>query len=170
MSPTAASVRGAKEALKPAEVREAQAKVGVKAKDRGKHRTKAWVRQGEWFFVPADINPPANLILHNEPLQRGRAKPHTCEHLYRTGGETVYVSSLYPNGLGEKEYRKLIASDPKISRRTAWRVMRRDTGTMKVYAKGRVTHKDHATVVLVTWHRVMPNTESTFDRTVAFLD
>lgn len=41
-----------------------------------------------------------------------------------------------------------------------------------VHARGRITHPDHATVVLPFWHRVVPNTESQAlaSRTLAFLD
>ena len=41
-----------------------------------------------------------------------------------------------------------------------------------VYVKGRITHADHATVVLDGWHRVEMNTEtqSRAMRHVAFLD
>jgi hypothetical protein len=41
-----------------------------------------------------------------------------------------------------------------------------------VYAKGAVRHRDHATIVLPTWHRVEMNTEQRAQamRHVAFLD
>jgi len=49
------TVRQAKEALKPAEVRILQAEKGVKAKARNRRKNVAYIRQGEWFFIPADI-------------------------------------------------------------------------------------------------------------------
>ena len=38
-----------------------------------------------------------------------------------------------------------------------WTRMMRDS---QVYAKGRVRHSDHKTVVLKSWHRVFMNTEA----------
>ena len=108
------------------------------------------------------------LVLSNEPLRRGAGKPHLVEQLFRTGGESVYVSSKHPNGLLPEEYKRLMKSEPSAAR-WAWRMMRRDMG---VYARGAVSHADHATITLPFWHRVMMNTE-TQSRTmqfVAFLD
>ncbi len=41
-----------------------------------------------------------------------------------------------------------------------------------VLVKGRISHRDHATVILDTWHEVVSNTESESIafRDVAFLD
>src|SRR5947199_1847652 len=47
------TVRQAKEALKPAEVLTAQARQGLKGKARNRRKNAAFVRQGEWFFLPA---------------------------------------------------------------------------------------------------------------------
>ena len=90
------------------------------------------------------------------------------EQLFRSGGETVYVSSDYPNGLLPAEYRRLIKSDPGAAL-WRWRMLRRN---MEVYARGAVSHADHATVNLPFWHRVMMNTETQSRATanVAFLD
>jgi len=83
----ASAVKTAMESLKPREVRIAQADKKVKLKKRNKRRNKAFLRQGEWFFVPClDFDPPDNVVLHNEPIQRGRGKPHMCEQLVRFGG------------------------------------------------------------------------------------
>ena len=108
------------------------------------------------------------LVLRNEPLRRGAGKPHMVEQLFRTGGEAVYVSSRYPNGITSDEYHSLLRNQPQAAR-WGWRMMRRDMG---VYARGAVSHADHATITLPFWHRVMMNTE-TESRTmanVAFLD
>ncbi len=85
-----------------------------------------------------------------------------------SGGDTVYVSSKYPNGLLPAEYKRLLKNQPEAAR-WGWRMMRRDMG---VYARGAVRHADHATIALPFWHRVMVNTENQ-SRTmakVAFLD
>jgi hypothetical protein len=159
-------VRDAKRALKPEAV--VASENGVRSRERDRRRNAARVRQGEWFFVPATnvaMNPL--LFLRNEPLVRSRGgKPHMCEQLYRFGGETVYVSPGAPNGLTNDEYRAL--SDGERSR-WSWRVMRRNP---KVYVRGRVRHRDHATVVLNGWHEVFSNTEhlSHAMRNVVFLD
>ena len=47
------TVRAAKEALKPAEVRSAQARLGLGSDAGNRRKNAAFRRQGEWFFVPA---------------------------------------------------------------------------------------------------------------------
>jgi len=163
------TVKQAVEALKPGPVKNAQEKVGIKAKDLHKRRTASYVRQGEWFFVPQPNVKVQDFLIHrNEPLRRGRGKPHTAEFLYRHGGETVYVSRQYPNGLTGKEYRELITNSP-ATKNYSWQTMRRDA---TVFVKGRISHPDHASVILDIWHEVVPNTESESAafRDVAFLD
>jgi hypothetical protein len=164
------TVRQAKEALKPAEVRSAQARQGLSAKARNRRKNAAYIRQGEWFFIPdGDMAVDEKLVLPNEPLSRGgRSKPHWAEFCYRTGGETVYVCSKYPNGVTEAQYKGVLASSPK-AKGWGWRTMRRNPG---VYVRGRVRHADHATITLHGWHRVLMNTEgqSKAMKNVAFLD
>jgi hypothetical protein len=164
------TVRQAKEALKPAEVLVAQASEGLRARARGRRKNAAFVRQGEWFFLPApELVVDQKLVLRNEPLRRGNGgKPHCAEFCYRTGGETVYVCSRHPNGVTEAQYRSILADTPK-AKGWGWRVMRRNPG---VYVRGRVRHADHATITLHGWHRVLLNTEgqSRAMRNVAFLD
>lgn len=165
----AASVRTAMEALKPPAVHEAQAREAVRERDRNRRRNAAFVRQGEWFFVPARdvVGNPAR-VLHREPIRRGAGKAHIVEYLLRSGGETVYVSPLAPNGLTEPEYKRLLSRNRNATR-VRWQVMRRNAG---VFAKGRVWHSDHRTITLVGWHQVLLNTESQAPamRHVAFLD
>lgn len=164
------TVRQAKEALKPVEVRNAQATKGLKAKARNRRKNAAYIRQGEWFFIPdADMAVDEKLILPNEPLTRGNGgKPHWAEFCYRTGGETVYVCSRYPNGVTDSQYRVILSGNPK-AKGWGWRTMKRNPG---VYVKGRIRHADHATITLHGWHRVLMNTEgqSKAMRNVAFLD
>jgi hypothetical protein len=165
----ASSVRQAMDALQPAPVRQALASHKVSTNKRYSRKNRAFRRQGEWFFVPEPtmvLDP--KLVLRNEPLRRGAGKPHMVEQLFRTGGETVYVSSKHPNGLLPEEYTRLMKSDPSAAR-WGWRMMSRD---MVVLARGAVSHADHATITLPFWHRVMMNTEtqSATMRKVAFLD
>jgi len=164
----AANVAGAMEALKPSDVLQAQVRKGVKHKDKCRRKTAAYLRQGEWFFLPVpDWTANGREILRDEPLQRGRGKPHMAEMLCRQGGETVYVNDRYPNGLTEKEYRRLQkwAKEPLPH----FRVMRRNASVM---VRGTIRHRDHKTVYLDCWHMVLPNTETEAkaSRNVAFLD
>jgi hypothetical protein len=157
------TVKQAKEALKPTEVQNRQ--VGLNKDKRNKRKNSAYIRQGEWFFIPANINPDKMLILKNEPIRRGRGKPHMAEFCYRAGGETVYVSFEYPNGVNEVTYKRLLKEGKKLG----WRTMKRDA---TVYVKGTIRHADHKTINLVGWHRVVMNTETQAAamRNVAFLD
>lgn len=163
------SVVTAKEALKPDVVRDLER--GKKGKLRTRHRRKtdAFVRQGEWFFVPAPgVMPDEKMILRHEPLQRGRGKPHMCQYVYRVGGTTVYVCAQFPNGLTHEERKGLFQRNPHATHFN-WTVMQRDP---TVFVRGKVSHKDHATIYLDGWHRVAMNTEnqSRAMASVAFLD
>ncbi len=162
-------VRTAMEALKPWGVRESQNRKNLSSRDRFSRHNEAFIRQGEWFFVPRpNMTVEEKLILKNEPIRRGRGKPHLIEDLYRTGGETVYVSHRHTNGITVQEYAELVREKPEM-RRIGWRVMRRN---MLVFARGRVRHSDHATIKLDGWHQVFMNTENeaASSEFVAFLD
>jgi hypothetical protein len=159
------NIQQAKVALQPPIVREMAR--SLRSKHRMRRRNSAFVRQGEWFFVPvADLKPNPSSVLRTERLSRGRGKSHWMEQAFRRGGITVYVSRQFPNGLTQQEFDAL-AEDER--RRQSWETMVRDA---EVFARGRVTHPDHATVVLNGWHRVFMNTESRARamRHVAFLD
>lgn len=164
-----ATVGSAMEALKPDVVRHRQNRLQVRSKERNRRRNAAFVRQGEWFFVPEpNFAIDEKLVLENEPLRRGGGKPHMVEFLYRTGGETVYVTQQYRNGLTERQYAKLLSRKPE-ARSWQWSVFRRNPG---VYVRGRVRHADHKTIELRDWHQVLMNTEtqSAAMRHVAFID
>src|SRR6516225_1413358 len=109
------TVRQAKEALKPAEVQTAQARQRLRARARSRRKNAAYVRQGEWFFLPvADMAVDEKLVLRDEPLSRGNGgKPHWAEVCYRTGGETVHVCSRYPSGVTASQYQKIVSGNPK---------------------------------------------------------
>ncbi len=151
-----ANVPQAMEALKPETVRDAQSRAGLKKRDRNRRKNRAFLRQGEWFFVPApETRVNEDIVLRNEPLQRGRGKPHWAEHCVRTGGETVYVNQLFPNGLTEAERAAWQRDNP--DELMLWDVMQRN---MEVFVKGAITHPDHATIRLDGGHRVEMNTEA----------
>lgn len=165
----AADVRTAKEALKPEVVQTHQASVGLKAREGLKRKNRAFVRQGEWFFLPRpDVRVDHKLLLRREPLSRGAgSKPHVVDELVRIGGETVYVSHLHPTGLTEAEHDQWVKRNG--TRRVNFRIMRRNAG---VFVRGKVRHPDHKTIVLNVWHEVAMNTEpqARAMRHVAFLD
>jgi hypothetical protein len=164
----AKTVQGAKDALKPPEVWEAMRQFDVPPEDRDRRVTAGFIRQGEWFFLPRPEREfPAKEILRDEPIRRGEGKPHWCEELYRTGGITVMVRFDHPHGLTIEEYVKLSPRE-----RGDWRNWRQMVRNAEVYVRGRVRHGDHATIVLLYWHRVVMNTETQAlaMQHVAFLD
>ncbi len=163
------SVRTAMDALKPITIREAQ-EGKVRYKDQIKRKTGAYIRQGEWFFLPQpDFQADEKLILKNEPIRRGRSRAHMCEYLYRTGGETVYVSRRHSSGLTQGEWEHLRKNNLKDFTSQSWRMMRRN---MTVLVKGRITAPDHKAIHLTVWHLVVPNAEANAPgmSAVAFLD
>ena len=165
----ASTVRQAKEALKPDAARESQDFRGVKRKNRNRRRNAGLVRQGEWFFIHAPEFEVADwLVLSNEPLRRGRSKPHVAEFAFRRRGVTVNVSREFPNGLTDEEYADLVRRRPEL-RAAGWHVMERNA---EVFVESRIRHPDHRTITLPVWHRVVPNTEnrSAAGRNLAFLD
>jgi hypothetical protein len=155
---SASNVKTALVALKPETVRWEEARKRIRTKDRFRRRNDAFIRQGEWFFVPApELKLSGLLVIRNEPLSRGAgSKPHMCEYICRTGGLTVYVCRNRPSGITEEQYRELLTTTPG-ARNWGWRAMRRG---MEVYARGRVWHPDHKTIYLEGWHRVFMNTEN----------
>jgi hypothetical protein len=167
---SASTVKTAMEALKPPAVLMAQEQAGLDGRQRLRRKNRAFVRQGEWFFIPQPtVTIDARRVLRNEPLRRGAGKPHWAEHCFRTGGETVYVSQAAPNGFTDAEYRMWLDRNPTLRGKVSWTVMRRDA---EVYVRGRVRHPDHKTIVLSEWHLVQMNTETQAQamRHVAFLD
>lgn len=161
---SATTVRTAILALRPEGVGQARGH-----KQLLKRRTKNYVRQGEWFFVPApDLQVPGHLILEREPIRRGRNQPHICQELYRTGGETVVVCPHHPNEITLAEWEKQggLTAHRKTHRYCAPQTMQRNA---TAYVRGKVSHPDHATIVLHGWHRVVGNLETT-PEPMAFLD
>ena len=168
-APSGSSVNAAKESLKPRLVTEMQDQLQVKSKARHKRKNPAFIRQGEWFFIPCpDLQPDEPLILKDEPLRRPGGKPHIVQFLFRRGGTTVHVCHAYPSGLTHAEYQRLIHHHPE-KKSLPWRMMARDP---EAFAKGTVKHTDHKTIALPVWHRVAMSTETSASgaRSVSFLD
>jgi hypothetical protein len=156
------TIRAAKQALMPETIRERVKDVAPDKVDN--RRNGVFIRQGEWFFTPVEIDVPEGMILRNEPLRRnGRSKPHIAQELYRQGGETVYI--VAGRTYTEQEFRDLRRSIPDVDLSHA----RRMVGNARVYVRGSVRHADHATVRLDGWHQVMINAEPATS-TIAFLD
>lgn len=163
-APGVGTVASAKDALQPEAVRKAVARVWPR--DRFQRRNVAYVRQGEWFFLPQwELVVDEQDVLYSEPLSRGRGKDHMLEFAFRRGGEAVFVNEAHPGGITAEEFELL---SPAQQRR-GWREMVRDP---ELYAQGAVWHDDHNTIVLPYWHRVLMNTEqgARAMRHVAFLD
>lgn len=168
----ASSVEQAKEALKPQFVRQRQRHLEVPFRFRNRRKNEAFMRQGEWFFIPATAwsRDPINerAVLRNEPLRRGAGKPHLVEELFRVAGEVVYISARVSGVFTEAQHRRYIRDNPNAAR-WEWQAQRRDP---RVYARGTVRHADHATIRLPDWHRVIMNTETETEtmRNVTFVD
>lgn len=153
----ASSVLQAKEALMPDAVREALGSKRVKRRHRHRRKNDAFLRQGEWFFIPdPDFRINEHLVLLSEPLVRGRGKPHMTQYLYRSGGETVYVSRVARDGMTETQFQAW-ARNNATRRDVRWTIMRRDP---VVHVRGKIRHPDHKTIDLRDWHRVEMNTET----------
>jgi len=124
-------------------------------KDEFRRKSRAFVRQGEWFFIPQpNMTVDPGIILKNEPLVRvDGGKPHMMEEACRFGGEPrwVWAGSI----LEQLAYEKLQAENPKKAR--AYRQMRLNP---RVYCRGKIRHPDHHTLDLGRlWHLVEVNGE-----------
>jgi hypothetical protein len=158
-------VRSAKAALQPKAVRELVGR--THPRDPFDRRKAGFVRQGEWFFMPApSLDVDLADALRGEPLTRGRGKAHVMEYAFRAGGRPVYVNWSNRSGITEQQYAQLT---PDERRGAGWQRLVRDPD---VYALGTVRHPDHATITLPMWHRVLMNTErrARAMRHVVFLD
>lgn len=171
------TVNSAKLSLRPDAVRRIHRKKHVKTRNRIKRKNEGSLRQGEWFFIPVDIDDPdMGAILRKEPLMisntRGGSKPHIAQYAFRRGGESVYVPQLpfsmmrndnisnddrerLAAGLTEREKKKYFRENPK-SKDWNWTHQIRNP---EFYVKGTIRHPDHATLKLKQWHQVHMNRE-----------
>jgi hypothetical protein len=157
---TAVNIWEAKQDLKPAVVKAKE--VAVKPKNRQKRKNDAFLRQGEWFFVPVDQKlVPANPVIHNdEPMSRpGGGKPHIVEECFRLGGRQVMVKGAVV--LTQQEFNNLPESQK-------YGYMSR-TADATVFVRGYVKHPDHETIHLKEWHSIMMNEEKR-SKNLVFLD
>lgn len=90
--PEARTVVAAMESLKPRAVLDEQDRKRVKRSRRRRRRTTAYVRQGEWFFLPRPQFRAVDLtVQHNAALVRGAGKPHRVESLCRLPSGKLYA-------------------------------------------------------------------------------
>jgi hypothetical protein len=83
------TVRRAMETLKPPEVLREQSRKGVRHR-RHRRRTAAYIRQGEWFFLPRPkMHVPVSAIVRNSELVRPGGKPHRVEQLFQSEDGTL---------------------------------------------------------------------------------
>jgi len=158
------TVEAAKTALKPEEVLRREGMANLPVSKRHTRHNEAFKRQGEWFFIPAwSLNPKRDMILKNEPFNRGRGKFHYAQEAFRQGGTTVYV--YRDKVLTDVDYNKLEEEEKK----KPWRKMMENAD---LYVRGKISHEDHATLVLEGWHKVLMNLESRARamQSVRFLD
>lgn len=157
----AKNVADAMDALKPTRVRTKQEKVGVKTKDGNRRKNEAYIRQGEWFFIPAPkFDPTGCLIQKDEPIQRGLGKPHICQELVGKGGSIVWIHNKWaPNGVSESQA-NAIRKKNNIYASEAHAEWTQRVADAVVHVRGYVKHPDHNTIHLKAWHRVLANTEN----------
>jgi len=153
----ASNVAMAMDALKPGIARFAEARVGLRFEKRHDRRNQAWVRQGEWFFVPVPgFRAGEFQVRRNEPLVRSNSsKPHTAEFCVRTGGELIYLHQRSRAIISAATYRRLMKRNPAEAK-----LYSAQQQNMQVLVRGRISHADHKTIVLNDWHQVAMNTES----------
>lgn len=160
------SVVDAKDRLMPPGAKRSFASREGRNKRRHKRHNKGYIRQGEWFFIPQEnVRFTTPVIFRNEPFVRpGGGKPHIIEEIIRDGGEAVYVHRKYAlYGITRAAYEQRKES---VRRASGWVIQRRNP---QVFARGKVRHPDHKTIVLNGWHRVEINREDRPDALV-FID
>lgn len=140
------SVHRAMGSLQPPEIQALRHTRGRGMPDTQWHRRRnaCFKRQGEWFFVPVTADDVINqkLILRDGVLQRfqylTKLNTHRVDELFRVPRQMDFYDNL--NELWKEGVTSVIP--------------------LRQYARGRVRHKDHATIFLREWHEVFLNCES----------
>ena len=84
---------------------------------------------------------------------RGWGGAHLCEEVIRVGGETMHI--VQGRMYSEKEYLDRSRQKPGFDRSPKQTMVRNP----HVFARGKIRHPDHATIILESWHRVFLNVE-----------
>jgi len=166
----ASTIQQAKDELRPDAATHSIKKRG-KIKNRNKRKNKGFKRQGEWFFIPTNLNLDDEIIHSNEPIVRtGGGKPHIVSEIVRMGGHTVYTHPLFEGEIGQEQYSEIM-KDPTTdsTHKIGWQTWTRDA---TVYGRGTVRHPDHKTIKLPGWHLILANLEdkTPLRRNLTFLD
>lgn len=122
--------------------------------DLHRRRNARFKRQGEWIFEPTERNFDAYVVLHGEPLQRARSKPHIMAEAVRFGGQPVVLCG--GREYSDIEWANLVKQDSSWAAKHHNRMIK----DPEVFARGAIRHADHATLILDTWHRVFLNNEA----------
>jgi hypothetical protein len=156
-----ASVASAKRALMPESVASEVARFGWHPRQALRRRNRAFVRQGEWFFLPMPEWRPGSLpVLVDEPISRGTlghgvGSPHWCAELVRVGVETIVQAS------GSHRFARSEATPLAEAIEKGLRIGRRWSIPQFCAVRGTIKHRDHQTIDLGrVWHRVHMNNES----------
>lgn len=129
----ASSVHSARESLRATEVPASM-----------KTRAGKVIRQGEWFFLPLDVDEAQNVeaLARSTPIRFKAGIAHTAQ-IGRGGrphvADEIFVARLHPD------------AEPRA------------------YVRGAIKHPDHKTVKFRAWTRVVPNRERAFERSPGFL-
>jgi len=151
-----ASVSDAKRQLMPQVVLDAMTSERLRPDESSRRRTRAFLRHGEWFFVPmGESYAPQTPVRFDESISRARGSPHRVDELARVG--SVSMLEVIVDGVRrivpEESIRRL-RHDAIVRLLRSWRV------PLFVVVRGRVRHRDHATLDLGRrWHRVVMNRE-----------
>jgi hypothetical protein len=80
------------ESLKPTVVLQEQRRTRLSRRRKSKRHTTAYLRQGEWFFVPRPQFDVTNQRIEQDgALVRGKGKPHRVQALCRTHDGKTFV-------------------------------------------------------------------------------
>ena len=144
------NVKAAMEALQPQEVRTSVQRRVKRIKNRLKRRNEAFVRQGEWFFIPApDMTINEKLIRKTNRSAAAGVASRTCVSTCTVMAERWSMSSQAPEWRHCGRVPAATVGEPRRSNLELDHAVR----DANVYVCGRVSHVDHKTVVLNGWHR-----------------
>jgi hypothetical protein len=148
--------------LKPGYINFRQKITKVKPKNINKRHNKAFIRQGEWFFLPYYRLNSNNLIIYKNHSLGG----HICDEVYEDVVETYFHHKHAPDGMLDWTYKKFLKKHPHVHPKKGWSY---SVSLFGRYARGHVRHKDHQTIYLNDWHIVLKNRQKNTPGNV-FLD